>query len=97
MSSSSSADLFEKARNVFISSWKNRLTIYERARIISARALQLSMGAIPLIDVDPNKYQDPISIAEEELNRGVLPITVRRIFPNGEIQTISVRKLIKNS
>lgn len=93
---SSGTDLYEKMRRVFINAWKNRLTIYERARIVSARALQLSMGAVPLIDIDPNKYTDPISIAEEELDRGILPITVRRIFPNGEVQVISVRKLMKS-
>ncbi len=50
-------------------------TRYERARIVGARALQISRGAPPLIDVDTN---DPVTVASEELDRGVLPITVRR-------------------
>ena len=55
-----------------------RLTRFERARIISARALQLSMGAPPLIDVSKVNEKDPIVIAEMELEAGVLPITVAR-------------------
>lgn len=50
-------------------------TRYERARIIGARALQISQGAPPLIEMDTN---NPVHIAREELERGVLPITVRR-------------------
>ncbi|MDZ7688192.1 MAG: DNA-directed RNA polymerase subunit K [Halobacteriales archaeon] len=52
-----------------------RYTRYERARIIGARALQISMGAPPLVEMDTN---DPVRIARHELERGVLPITVRR-------------------
>lgn len=50
-------------------------TRYERARIIGARALQISQGAPPLIDMETN---NPVHIAREELDSGVLPITVRR-------------------
>ena len=53
-------------------------TKYERARIIGARALQISMSAPLLIKTD---LQDPVAIAEKELEEGVLPITVRRINP----------------
>lgn len=49
-------------------------TRYERARIVGARALQISMGAPVLIDVKG----EPIDIALEELRRGVIPITVKR-------------------
>ena len=52
-----------------------RYTRYERARIIGARALQISMGAPPLVEMDTN---DPVRIARHELERDVLPITVRR-------------------
>lgn len=58
---------------------------YETARIIGARALQIAMNAPLLIkiekeDLEKIKY-DPIKIAEIELNSGVLPITIRRPFP----------------
>ena len=82
-----------KINKIFEESWKNRLTKYEIARIISARALQLAMGASPLIDTNNLPYNDVISIAEEELRRGVLPITVRRVYPNGKVELVSVRKI----
>ncbi len=50
---------------------------YERARLVGARALQLSYGASPLVKVDKNK-DTYISIALRELEKGVLPITVKR-------------------
>jgi DNA-directed RNA polymerase subunit K len=50
-------------------------TRYERARIIGARALQLSMGAPLLIKT---VYIDPLEIAIEEFQKDVIPITVKR-------------------
>jgi DNA-directed RNA polymerase subunit K len=50
-------------------------TRYERARIIGARALQISMGA-PLL-VKTEKI-DPLEIAIEEFTQQVIPITVKR-------------------
>ncbi len=54
---------------------ETKLTRYERARIIGARALQISLGAPVLIDVD---RKEPIDIALAELEKGVIPITVKR-------------------
>ncbi|MDP2766055.1 MAG: DNA-directed RNA polymerase subunit K [Candidatus Methanoperedens sp.] len=54
---------------------ETKLTRYERARIIGARALQISLGAPVLIDVD---RKEPIDIALMELEKGVIPITVKR-------------------
>ena len=48
---------------------------YEKARIIGARALQVAYGAPVLIDTDQT---EPILIAAEEYDTGVLPFTVRR-------------------
>ncbi len=50
-------------------------TRFEKARIIGARALQIAMGAPVLIETDK---VEPLDIALEEFNRGVIPITVRR-------------------
>lgn len=71
------------------------LTKYERARIIGARALQLSMGAMPLIDVSEIPELNPLKIAEYELNLGILPITIRRVLPTGEYQNIPLKWLIE--
>ncbi|KYK26565.1 MAG: DNA-directed RNA polymerase subunit K [Candidatus Proteinoplasmatales archaeon SG8-5] len=52
-------------------------TRFEKARIIGARGLQISMGAPILIKV-PEDLIDPIDIAMQEYEKGVLPITVKR-------------------
>jgi len=54
------------------------LTRFERTRIISARALQISMGAPVLIKTEAH---DPKEIARLELTHNVLPITVKRTMP----------------
>ncbi len=68
------------------------LTKFERARIIGARALQLSLGAPPLIDIKGLK--DPIKIAEKELELGVLPMVIRRKLPDGTYQDIPIKYLL---
>ena len=50
-------------------------TRYERARIIGARALQISMGAPVLIK---SEKIDPLEIALEEFASEMIPITVKR-------------------
>ena len=54
-----------------------KLTRFERARIISARALQVSLGA-PILAEIPDSMSDPIDIALAELEGNVLPLTLRR-------------------
>ncbi len=48
---------------------------FEKARIISARALQLAYGAPPLVKV-PAGMINPIDLAEVEFDKEVIPITV---------------------
>ena len=55
-----------------------QFTRFERARILGARALQVSLGAPILIDV-PAELVDPVEIAEREFDAGVIPIAVRRV------------------
>ncbi|WP_134669080.1 DNA-directed RNA polymerase subunit K [Halorussus marinus] len=54
---------------------QQRYSRYEKARIIGARALQVSYGAPVLVETDQT---EPILIAAEEYDAGVLPFTVRR-------------------
>jgi len=56
----------------------DNITRFERTRIISARALQISMGAPILINT---KEHDPKAIARLEFEQGVLPITIKRTMP----------------
>jgi len=54
-----------------------KYTRFERARIIGARALQISLGAPILVDVSED-VMDPIEIAIKEYDKGVIPMTVKR-------------------
>jgi len=58
---------------------------YERARIVGARALQISMGAPFLVKISNKDLEkmrfDPVSIALLELSKGVIPIDVKRREP----------------
>nr|MDO8079799.1 DNA-directed RNA polymerase subunit K [Candidatus Freyarchaeota archaeon] len=70
-----------------------RLTKYEKSRIISTRALQITMGAPILIDFS-DKVTDSIVIATTELESGILPLVIRRTLPNGQFQDIPIKSLL---
>jgi DNA-directed RNA polymerase I, II, and III subunit RPABC2 len=65
------------------------LTRFEKARIMGARALQLSLGAPPFIPI-PKSARISLDIAMEELEQRVIPITIRRVLPNGDFQNIPI-------
>ena len=65
------------------------LTRFEKARILGARALQLSLGAPPFISV-PKEVATSLDLAYAELEKRVIPITIRRVLPNGDFQNISI-------
>ena len=69
------------------------LTRYEKARIVGARALQISFGA-PILVNKPDDMIDPIRIAQLELRSKILPLTIRREYPSGEFQDIHINTLI---
>ena len=58
----------------------NKLTYtrFEKARIVGARALQISMGAPSLIKI-PKNVISPIDIAMLEFKNDAIPITVKRV------------------
>ncbi len=72
------------------------LTRFERARIIGARALQISMGAPVLVDLS-QAPTDLFALAEYELKLGVLPMTVRRTLPTGKYYDIPLSVLLKHT
>ena len=65
------------------------LTRFEKARIMGARALQLSLGAPPFIPI-PKTARISLDISMEELEQRVIPITIRRVLPNGDYQNIPI-------
>jgi DNA-directed RNA polymerase subunit K len=58
-----------------------KYTRFEKARIVGARALQISMGAPTLIKV-PKDVIAPIDIAMLEFREDAIPITVKRVEGN---------------
>jgi len=64
---------------------KQLFTKYEAARILGARALQISMNAPLLIKIEKEDLEkinyDALKIAEVELNSNILPISIKRPFP----------------
>ena len=67
------------------------LTRFEKARIMGARALQLSLGAPTFIEI-PKNVTTSLEIAIEELKQRVIPIVIKRTLPNGDYQNISLDK-----
>ena len=67
------------------------LTRFEKARILGARALQLSLGAPHFVEI-PKNASTSLEIAMEELNRKEIPIVIRRTLPNGDFQNIPMQQ-----
>ncbi len=74
-------------------------TRYERARILGARALQISMNAPLLIKIDSEDLEkikfDALKIAEVELNSDVLPISIKKPFPERKAEKLKRAPEIK--
>lgn len=70
-------------------------TKYEHARIVGARALQISMGApflVKLNDEDLKRMAyNPVEIAKMEYKQGLIPIEVKRPFP-GTVKKNAIAK-----
>ena len=52
-------------------------TRFEKARIVGSRALQLSMGAPPLIEIAV-EVRNPVRVAMLEYEANAIPLTVKR-------------------
>ena len=69
------------------------LTRFEKARIMGARALQLSLGAPIFIEI-PKDATTSLEIAMEELKQRVIPIVIKRTLPNGDYQNIPIDQFV---
>lgn len=58
------------------------MTIFERVRILGDRAKQLSLGAKPMIK--GLEILNPKEVAKLELEKGVMPLIIERVLPNGK-------------
>ncbi|CAI9092171.1 OLC1v1027352C3 [Oldenlandia corymbosa var. corymbosa] len=68
------------------------MTKYERARILGTRALQISMNAPVMVELDGET--DPLEIAMKELTERKIPFTIRRYLPDGSYEDWGVDELI---
>ena len=68
------------------------LTKYERARVLGTRALQISMNAPVMVDLEGET--DPLKIAQKELRERKIPIIIRRYLPDGSFEDWGIDELI---
>ncbi|KAI1271135.1 RNA polymerase, subunit omega/K/RPB6 [Xylaria sp. FL0933] len=69
------------------------MTKYERARILGTRALQISMNAPVLVDLEGES--DPLQIAIKEMNEKKIPLIVRRYMPDGYYEDWTCEELLQ--
>ncbi|MFH1256029.1 MAG: DNA-directed RNA polymerase subunit K [Candidatus Diapherotrites archaeon] len=66
----------------------DKITRFERARLLSARALQLSLGAPSLAKAPKDStYRD---IARIEFDTKIIPLAVIREYPTGDVKRVEV-------
>jgi DNA-directed RNA polymerases I, II, and III subunit RPABC2 len=68
------------------------MTKYERARVLGTRALQISMNAPVLVDLEGET--DPLQIAIKELTQKKIPLTIRRYLPDGYYEDWTCEELM---
>lgn len=63
-----------------------KVTKYEKARLIGARALQISQGAPIQVKLSKKDFEElkynPLEIAKREFEDGVIPIEIKRVTPH---------------
>lgn len=69
------------------------LTRFEVARLLGARALQISLGAPVLIKTEE---LEPSKIAKQEFKENVIPMTIKRKLPSGDYVVVEIKKAITN-
>ncbi|XP_045465844.1 DNA-directed RNA polymerases I, II, and III subunit RPABC2 [Harmonia axyridis] len=68
------------------------MTKYERARVLGTRALQISMCAPVMVELDGET--DPLQIAMKELKERKIPIIIRRYLPDNSYEDWGIDELI---
>ncbi|KAH9898949.1 RNA polymerase Rpb6 [Xylariomycetidae sp. FL2044] len=69
------------------------MTKYEKARILGTRALQISMNAPVLVDLEGES--DPLQIAIKEMREKKIPLIVRRYMPDGYYEDWTCEELLQ--
>jgi DNA-directed RNA polymerase subunit K len=71
---------------------KDEFTRFEVARILGARALQISLGAPVLVKTEQKYATD---IAKDEFKNGMIPITIKRELPDKTKVAVDAKIAIK--
>jgi len=71
----------------------DRLTRFETARLLGARALQISLGAPVLVKTEVTEAS---KIGRQEFKENVIPMTIKRKLPSEEFGTVEIKKAIEN-
>jgi len=67
------------------------MTKYERARVLGTRALQISMNAPIMVELQGET--DPLQIAQKELKERKIPLIIRRYLPDDSYEDWSIDEL----
>merc|ERR1719268_1018 len=68
------------------------MTKYERARVLGTRALQISMNAPVMVELEGEI--DPLQIAMKELKQRKIPIIIRRYLPDSSYEDWPIADLL---
>jgi len=69
----------------------NKLTHYEKVRILGIRAKQIAMGAKVMVKYDTN--MSSIDLAKNELNNKTIPLLIKRSLPNNSFEIWKINEL----
>jgi len=74
---------------------KDIMTKYEFNTVVSLRANQIALGAMPFIEVpdDIKSNMDLRKVAIAELKQNKIPYIIKRPLPNGKYEFVRVRDL----
>ena len=93
-------DRFTSSKTLGVHCWgvaliwpKDKLTRFEVARLVGARALQIALGAPVLVETEKISS---IEIAKEEFKQKIIPITIKRKMPDGTEVVVDVKVGIEN-
>ncbi len=70
----------------------NRMTKYEKARILGTRAMQISASSPILVPI--GNETDSLRIAQMELRARKIPYIIKRTLPNGIVENWNVEDMI---
>lgn len=69
---------------------------FERARTLGFEAERIAKGGAVYVPISANDYaqQDPLQLANNELERRVVPVTIQRLLPNHQEETWHISDMV---